>query len=84
MCSPNWDVFFFPHFESRAKFYKATGGTAGQMERREYVCLIDAGRRERGQRRKGEQGSVAVGVGVNMLNSARITDTSAVHLECFQ
>lgn len=29
-------------------------------------------------------GAVVVGVGVNMLNSAKITDTSAVHLECFQ
>lgn len=27
---------------------------------------------------------MAVGVGVNMLNRAKITDTSAVHLECFQ
>lgn len=38
--------FFFIHFESRAKFYMATGGMAGQMERREYVSLIDAGKRE--------------------------------------
>lgn len=43
--SPDWDVFF-PHFESRAKFSEATGGTAGQMERREYVTLLEAGKRE--------------------------------------
>lgn len=45
--SPNWDGLFFFHFESRATFFfMATGGMAGQMERREYVSLIDAGKRE--------------------------------------
>lgn len=42
--SPNWDVL--PHFESRAKLCKATGGIAGQMGRRECVRLIDAEGRE--------------------------------------
>lgn len=37
---------FFPHFESRAKLHKAAGGMAGQMERKEYVYLINAGKRE--------------------------------------
>ena len=37
-----------------------------------------------GKSRKGEEGSVAVGVGVSMLNSAKITRTSAAHLECSQ
>lgn len=31
--SPNWDVFFYPHFESRAKLYKAAEGMDGQMEK---------------------------------------------------
>lgn len=82
--SPNWDVFF-PHFETRAKLHKATGGLAGQMEGREYVFLNQWGReRGGGQWQKGEEGAVAVGVAVNMSNSAKITHTSAVHLECFQ
>lgn len=46
-----------------------------RWEKRKYVYLSDGGERE---------GAVAVRVGVNMLNSAKITDTSAVHLECFQ
>lgn len=43
--SSNRDVFFPSSSESRAKIYKATGGTAGQMERREDVSLIDAAER---------------------------------------
>lgn len=42
---------------------------AGQMERGDCVYLIDGGRRE-GSRGKGEEGAVAVGLGVNMLNTS--------------
>jgi len=45
VCPPT-GMFFSPHFESRAKLYKARGGMAGQIERREYVYLIDAGKTE--------------------------------------
>lgn len=54
------------------------------MERREDVPLIDAAERVGGWK----QGRVAVlvlvvgGGGVSLSNSARITDTSAVHLQC--
>lgn len=56
------------------------------MEKRGgYVFLIDGGKKERGVLwRKGEQGQAnRWGVGVNVSNSARITDTSAVHLRMF-
>lgn len=44
--SPDWDVFFsLPTFKSRATYYKASGGIAGQMERRKYVPLTDSGKR---------------------------------------
>lgn len=77
--------WFFPPSESGANIYKATGGTAGQMERREDVPLIDAAERVG----EWKQGRVAVAVlvlvvgggGVSLSNSARITDTSAVHLQ---
>lgn len=48
---------FFPHFESRAKFHKATGGMGGQMEKKG-ICVFNRWReeRERGQWGKGEPG----------------------------
>lgn len=52
-----------------------------QMERVERVDLIDGEKRAGGKVRRG---SGILGSGVKMLNSAKITDTSAVHLECFQ
>lgn len=45
MCPPT-GMLFSPRFESRAKLYKAAGGMAGQMERKEYVYLINAGKGE--------------------------------------
>lgn len=50
--------WFFPPSESGANIYKATGGTAGQMERREDVPLIDAAERVG----EWKQGRVAVAV----------------------
>lgn len=66
--------------------YKATGGRTGQMEGREDVSLIDAT-----EKRGWKQGRVVVVVmgaaatvvvvGGWLSNSAKITDTSALHLQ---
>lgn len=58
--SSDQDVFPSPS-DSRAKIYKATGGTAAQMERREDVSLIDAA--ERGGVEAGSGGSGGGGGG---------------------
>lgn len=42
--------------ECRANIYEATGGMAGQMERREYVSLIDVVGAEAGSGGGGEGG----------------------------
>lgn len=72
--SSDRDVFSLSS-ESRAKIYKATGGTAAQMERREDVSLIDAAEREGVGGRVGWRWRWW-----SLSNSAKITDTSAVHL----